>query len=64
MNDIIEAKFEQEKEIRDIFRKYLEIPSARIDFLVNTFQNWQSEDLFNLSLAIYELKVWKENKNV
>ena len=60
MNEQFEQAIKEESEIREILRKYLNIPMQRIDFLVDVYKDWNSEDLFDLSLALFELKVWKD----
>jgi len=60
MNEQFEQAIKEESEIREILRKYLNIPMQRIDFLISCFKSWSPEDLFNLSLALSELKIWKE----
>jgi len=60
MNEQFEQAIKEESEIREILRKYLNLPMQRIDFLVDVYKDWNSEDLFDLSLALFELKVWKD----
>lgn len=55
---------EEEKEIRNIFDRHLDIPMARISFLVDTFKNWSEDDLFKLTFAIFDLRNLKRERRI